>query len=40
MLREGKPDEMVAFPGRGTADMVRAAREAGVAMWKYINDEE
>jgi hypothetical protein len=31
MLREGKPDLVVAFPGgRGTAHMVRIAKEAGV----------
>lgn len=31
MLDEGKPDLVVAFPGgKGTADMVRRAREAGV----------
>ena len=31
MLDEGKPDLVVAFPGgRGTADMVRQARAAGV----------
>ena len=31
MLDEGKPDLVVAFPGgRGTADMVRRARKAGV----------
>lgn len=31
MLDEGKPDLVVAFPGgRGTADMVRRAREAGI----------
>lgn len=31
MLAEGKPDLVVAFPGgRGTADMVRQARAAGV----------
>jgi hypothetical protein len=31
MLAEGKPDLVVAFPGgRGTADMVRRARRAGV----------
>jgi hypothetical protein len=31
MLDEGKPDLCIAFPGgRGTADMVRRAREAGV----------
>jgi hypothetical protein len=31
MLDEGKPDVVVAFPGgRGTADMVRRAKKAGV----------
>lgn len=31
MLEEGKPDLVVAFPGgKGTADMVRKARKAGV----------
>lgn len=31
MIDEGKPDLVVAFPGgRGTADMVRRARSAGV----------
>jgi hypothetical protein len=31
MLDEGRPDLMVAFPGRsGTAHMVRIARAAGV----------
>ena len=31
MLAEGKPDLVIAFPGgRGTADMVRKARKAGV----------
>jgi hypothetical protein len=31
MLREGLPDLVVAFPGgRGTADMIRAAKAAGV----------
>lgn len=31
MIREGRPDLVVAFPGgRGTADMVRRARAAGV----------
>lgn len=33
MLNEGKPDLVIAFPGgRGTADMVRRAKEAGVAV--------
>lgn len=31
MLDEGRPDVVIAFPGgRGTADMVRKARKAGV----------
>lgn len=31
MLDEGKPDLVIAFPGgRGTADMVRRARDAGI----------
>lgn len=31
MLDEGNPDLVVAFPGgRGTADMVRRARKAGI----------
>ncbi|BAQ18361.1 hypothetical protein GL4_2928 [Methyloceanibacter caenitepidi] len=31
MLDEGKPDLVIAFPGgRGTANMVRQARERGV----------
>lgn len=31
MVDEGKPDLVIAFPGgRGTADMVRKARRAGV----------
>lgn len=31
MLAEGQPDWVIAFPGgRGTADMVRKARRAGV----------
>lgn len=33
MLREGKPDLVVAFPGgRGTADMMRKTREAGIEL--------
>lgn len=35
MLREGKPDGVVAFPGgRGTADMVKQAEAAGVKVWR------
>lgn len=31
MIDEGKPDLVIAFPGgRGTADMVRRAKEAGI----------
>jgi hypothetical protein len=31
MLKEGAPDLVVAFPGgRGTADMIRVAKSAGV----------
>lgn len=38
MLDEGKPDLVVAFPGgRGTADMVRRARAAGVPV-KEVGD--
>lgn len=38
MLSEGKPDLVIAFPGgRGTADMVRKAKAAGV---KVIEVEE
>jgi len=34
MLRDFVPDLVVAFPGgRGTADMVRRARGAGVLVW-------
>ena len=35
MLTEGKPDRVVAFPGgRGTRDMVRKARRAGVEIYE------
>jgi len=35
MLTEGKPDLVVAFEGgRGTADMVRQAKEAGIPVFK------
>lgn len=37
MLDEGKPDLVVAFPGgRGTADMVRRARAAGVPVLQVL----
>lgn len=33
MLAEGQPDLVIAFPGgRGTADMVRKARKAGITV--------
>ena len=39
MLDEGKPDLVLAFPGgRGTADMVRRAREAGVEVIEVTYD--
>lgn len=32
-----QPEGVVAFPGgRGTADMVRAAREAGITVWQPL----
>lgn len=35
MLREGRPDGVIAFPGgRGTADMIRQAEAAGVWVWE------
>lgn len=35
MIAEGKPDGVVAFPGgRGTADMIGAAEEAGLKVWR------
>lgn len=38
MLDHGKPDLVIAFPGgRGTADMVRRAKAAGVPV-REIND--
>lgn len=38
MLREGKPDMVIAFPGgRGTANMIQQAEEAGVPVWKMKN---
>jgi hypothetical protein len=35
MIDEGKPDMGVSFPGgRGTADMVRRLRAAGIPVWE------
>ena len=40
MLDDGKPGLVVAFPGgRGTADMVRRARRAGVEVWEPAKEE-
>lgn len=37
MLDEGRPDLVLAFPGgRGTADMVRRARKAGIAIHHQV----
>lgn len=37
LAREPLPDGVVAFPGgRGTADMVAAARAAGVTVWEPL----
>ena len=34
MLDEGRPEGVIAFPGgRGTSDMVRRARKAGLPVW-------
>jgi len=40
MLDYGKPDKVVAFPGgRGTADMVKRARAAGIEVYEVDKDE-
>lgn len=40
MLNEGKPDIVVAFPGRsGTADMIRRAEAAGVPVTRITKDD-
>jgi predicted Rossmann-fold nucleotide-binding protein len=37
MLDEGKPDLVVAFPGgKGTADMARRARAAGIELMEVL----
>jgi hypothetical protein len=39
MLKEGKPDLVVAFPGgKGTANMVKLARDAGVEVIEVAED--
>lgn len=41
MLQEGKPDLVVAFPGgRGTADMIRQARNSGFRVFVVPVHEE
>lgn len=41
MLAEGKPDLVLAFPGgRGTEDMMRRARRAGVPLVVVANKDE
>lgn len=40
MLAEGKPTKVIAFPGgRGTADMIRRARSAGVPVFEIASVE-
>jgi predicted Rossmann-fold nucleotide-binding protein len=39
MLEDSKPDLVVAFPGgRGTANMVKIAKDAGVKVIEYTNN--
>ena len=39
MLTEGKPDMVLAFPGgRGTANMIEQAREAGITVKEVLAD--
>lgn len=41
MLKEGKPDLVVAFPGgNGTADMVKKANKAGVPVKQFFAEEK
>lgn len=40
MLDEGKPHMALAFPGgRGTADMIKRSRGAGLLVWKMEADK-
>lgn len=40
MIDEGKPDAVIAFPGgRGTADMVRRAKKAGLPVYHPTDKE-
>jgi hypothetical protein len=37
MLNDGQPTAVVAFPGgRGTADMIRAAKAVGLPVWEPV----
>lgn len=37
MIDEGRPTKVIAFPGgRGTADMIRRARAAGIAIYHRL----
>jgi len=39
MLTDGRPDKVVAFPGgRGTAHMVKIAKDAGIAVVEIAHD--
>ena len=41
MLREGKPEGVIAFPGGpGTADMTRRAQKAGLPVWIPLKESE
>lgn len=41
MINEGQPDIVLAFPGgRGTANCVKQAEEAGVPVYHLSNDEQ
>lgn len=41
MLRDHRPDAVIAFPGgKGTADMVKIARDAGVKVWEPFKQKE
>lgn len=41
MLLDHKPDAVIAFPGgRGTADMVKIATQAGVKVWEPFKSKQ
>jgi len=40
MIDEGKPDGVVAFPGRtGTANMIDLAHKAGIPVWEPLSQK-